>query len=322
MEVPLLLRRAVDAALEGVALSDLAAAAERLSKRYRAEQRDGRAHLADDRSVLAYLATRMPATYAATRASFEAVAAAHPGFAPATVLDVGAGPGTALWAAADCWPRLGDALLIEASDPVRRFGERLSAQSGVSSVVWREADANDGLPGCDPRDLVTLAYVLSELAPPQRDALVDRLWQLTGTMLTIVEPGTPAGWQRVLSARKRLLAAGAHIVAPCPHGAACPLMPPDWCHFAARVARSRMHRMAKGAAVPWEDEKFIYLAASRLPGVRSAARVIAPPHGGSGRVTLKLCRPDGTAGERLISRRDGAVFKAARRADWGDTLDL
>jgi ribosomal protein RSM22 (predicted rRNA methylase) len=49
---------------------------------------------------------------------------------------------------------------------------------------------------------------------------------------------------------------------------------------------------------------------------------IAPPHGASGRVTLKLCRPDGTAGERLISRRDGAVFKAARRADWGDTLDL
>jgi ribosomal protein RSM22 (predicted rRNA methylase) len=74
--------------------------------------------------------------------------------------------------------------------------------------------------------------------------------------------------------------------------------------------------------VPWEDEKFIYLAASRLPGARSAARIIAPPHGGSGRVTLKLCRPDGTAGERLISRRDGAAFKAACRADWGDTLDL
>jgi ribosomal protein RSM22 (predicted rRNA methylase) len=322
MEVPLALRRAVDAALEGVALSDLAAAAELLSKRYRAEQRDGRPHLADDRSVLAYLATRMPATYAATRASFEAVAAAHVGFAPATALDVGAGPGTALWAAADCWPGLGDVLLIEASDPVRRFGERLSAESGVSSVVWRGADANDGLPGCGPRDLVTLAYVLSELAPPQRDALLDRLWQLTGAMLIIVEPGTPAGWQRILSARQRLLAAGAHIVAPCPHGAACPLMPPDWCHFAARVARSRMHRMAKGAAVPWEDEKFIYLAASRTPGPSSGARVIAPPHGGSGRVTLKLCQPDGTAGERLISRRDGAAFKAARRTNWGDTLDL
>jgi hypothetical protein len=31
----------------------------------------------------------------------------------------------------------------------------------------------------------------------------------------------------------------------------------------------------------------------------------------SGRVTLKLCNPDGTAGERLFSRRDGAAYKRA-----------
>ncbi|WP_292036342.1 small ribosomal subunit Rsm22 family protein, partial [Mesorhizobium sp.] len=48
--------------------------------------------------------------------------------------------------------------------------------------------------------------------------------------------------------------------------------------------------------------------------------VIAPPKAGSGKVVLKLCQPDGSAGERLFSKRDGEVFKTARRADWGDTL--
>ena len=83
-------------------------------------------------------------------------------------------------------------------------------------------------------------------------------------MLIAVEPGNPAGWSRILQVRERLIALGAHIAAPCPHAFACPVVAPDWCH-SRRVARSRMHRRIKFADVPWEDEKFIYLAASREP---------------------------------------------------------
>jgi ribosomal protein RSM22 (predicted rRNA methylase) len=133
----------------------------------------------------------------------------------------------------------------------------------------------------------------------------------------IVEPGTPAGWQRVLAARSQLIEAGAHVIAPCPHAHACPLQPPDWCHFAQRVARSRVHRHTKRTDVPWEDEKFSYLAVSRQPATAAAARVIGRPRKGSGRVTLKLCRPDGSAGEQLFSRRDGEAFRRAWRSDWG-----
>ncbi|RWP03255.1 small ribosomal subunit Rsm22 family protein, partial [Mesorhizobium sp.] len=109
-------------------------------------------------------------------------------------------------------------------------------------------------------------------------------------------------------------------LAPCPHQAPCPLAPPDWCHFSRRVARSRLHRLAKDADVPWEDEKFIYVAASRDGLTSHQARVLAPPKSGSGKVLLKLCRDDGTAAERLFTKRDGADFKLARRLDWGDRL--
>ena len=84
--------------------------------------------------------------------------------------------------------------------------------------------------------------------------------------------------------------------------------------------RSRVHRQAKNAEVPWEDEKFSYVAVSRRPASTIGARVIARPRKASGRVTLKLCRPDGSAGDQLFSRRDGALFKRASRADWGSSM--
>jgi ribosomal protein RSM22 (predicted rRNA methylase) len=320
MELPPLLRQAIDRALDGVARADLATAAAALSQRYRDERRDGAFYVASRRDALAYVAVRLPATYAAVRASFDAIAEARPDFAPKTMLDIGAGPATALWAAADCWPALADALLVEASPLLRACGEELAAEADLPSMTWRIANvASDGVDGA-PRDLVVLAYVLNELAPNARQLTLERLWRLTADTLVIVEPGTPAGWQRILAARRQFIESGAHVIAPCPHAHECPLQPPDWCHFARRVARSRLHRQAKGAEVPWEDEKFSYVALSRRPAPAAGARVIARPRKASGRVTLKLCRPDGSAGDQLFSRRDGDLFKRASRSDWGSSL--
>ena len=61
----------------------------------------------------------------------------------------------------------------------------------------------------------------------------------------------------------------------------------------------------------------------KLAGVVSLvmpSRVLAPPRAGSGKVELKLCRPDGGAGTRLFTRRDGEAFRLARRCGWGDAL--
>jgi ribosomal protein RSM22 (predicted rRNA methylase) len=320
IDLPLPLRRAVDEALQGFPPAELARAAEVLSKRYRAELRDGRPHLDGDSAALAYLATRLPATYAAVRSCLEAVGEIRPDFAPRGLLDVGAGPGTALWAATQLWPRLESATMIEGSSVMRKWGERLALRLALRDLAWKTADLRTGLPDAEPRDLVILAYVLDEMEPAARPALIDRLWAATGDMLLLIEPGTSAGWQRILAAREQLLAIGAAIVAPCPHAAACPLQPPDWCHFARRLPRSRLHRQAKGAELPWEDEKFIYLAVSRRQAALPAARVLAYPRAGKGHVRLKLCLATGRAEERVVSRREGAVYKEARGLAWGDIV--
>jgi len=324
IDLPVLLRQAVDEALRGIPLAELTRAAEALSKRYRAELRDGRRHLDGDPAALAYLATRLPATYAAVQSCLESLAEIRPDFAPQHLLDAGAGPGTALWAAVELWPRLEAALLIESSPIMRKWGERLTEglATGLPArdIALKTADLRAGVPDGKPHDLVVLAYVLDEMEPAARPSLIDRLWAATGDMLLLIEPGTSAGWQRILTARERLLAAGAAIVAPCPHAAACPLQPPDWCHFVRRLPRSRQHRQAKTAELPWEDEKFIYLAVSRLPAALPDARVIAHPRAGKGHVRLKLCLATGNAEERVISRREGALYKNARGLAWGDVV--
>lgn len=321
MELPAPLRQGVERLLENVPLATLKQAAKTLSDRYRAELRDGRLHMAQDLAVQAYLATRLPATYAAVRASLGVLNEARPDFVPKTLLDIGAGPGTVLWATVDLWPDLEQAVLLEASAAARKVGETLAAGAVAARTQWLAGDATIDLADLEPAELVTCTYVLDEIIPASLPKLVDRLWHLTADTLLVVEPGTPAGWQRILAVRARLIAAGAHLLAPCPHEAPCPLAPPDWCHFSRRVARSRLHRLAKEAEVPWEDEKFIFVAASRQPAAAHAARVIAPPKSGSGKVLLKLCGADGSAAEKLLTKRDGDLFRAARRLNWGDTLD-
>jgi len=321
MELPRPLRARIDEALRPVPAAELRRASDTLSRRYRAEVRDGRAHLSDDLFARSYLAARMPATFAALRAALATVEEAMPAFAPRRLLDVGAGPGTALWAAVDAYPALEGAMLLEASDPIRRAGETLSEGAFAFRPEWRAGDLRRDLAALPAADLVTLGYVLDEIDPAAIAPLADALWGKTQGMLLVVEPGTPAGWRRVLQVRDRLIEQGATLAAPCPHERACPVASPDWCHFARRVARSRVHLATKGAEVPWEDEKFSFVALSRHPvPERAEARILAPPRAGSGKVALKLCRADGALALDLVTRREGDRFNRARRADWGDGL--
>jgi ribosomal protein RSM22 (predicted rRNA methylase) len=319
MNLPVALRQLTDEVTEGFSLTQLSRAAEVLSQRYRSETADGSLHLSDDLTARAYIATRLPATYGAITASLQATAKLRADFAPKTLLDVGSGPGTALHAAVAQFPSLEQALLIETSPSIRAWGEKASADVSLS-VRWLSADVSSGL-GAEAADLVTIAYVLNELSSEMRRQVVARLWSLSRDVFVMVEPGTPAGYKRILEARTQLLELGAHIVAPCPHIQTCPLSnTDDWCHFARRVPRSRLHRQVKNAEVGWEDEKYSYLAVSKQPGENVQARVLATPKTRSGLVNLKLCNKDGSANERVISKREGEVFKKARRVDWGDTL--
>jgi ribosomal protein RSM22 (predicted rRNA methylase) len=180
------------------------------------------------------------------------------------------------------------------------------------------ADLAASLPPA-PQDIVLISYVLGELAPAVRDAVIDRAWQATAGILVIIEPGTPAGYERVIHARTRLIEHGGFVTAPCPHDAPCPLAGTDWCHFAVRLPRSKEHRAAKGAELGYEDEKFSYIAVSRTPTGRTPARVIRHPRTHPGRIDLRLCTAEGIE-TATVTKRDKDRFRRARKAAWGDSF--
>ena len=323
-DLPPALRAAAERLMQGVSRAGLAERAGAISRAYRGGQGSAGVVKGQD-DATAYVLARLPATYAACARAFHETALRLPDFAPASLLDAGAGPGGAGWAALETWPELGSATLLDTNRAFLEMAGRL-ADGGppvLAGAAHRVADLAQ--PADWPAaDLVVASYALAEIAPARQAAAVLGLWGATTGVLILVEPGTPDGFARLRAARDLLIGDGAGLVAPCPHALACPMVEPDWCHFVQRLPRSRDHRLAKGADAPFEDEKFIYLAVAR-PGRAaepSTPRVLAPPRVQKPSITLKLCTPEGRVEMREIPKRDKAAFASVRRLDWGDLLPL
>ncbi|MDH6551707.1 small ribosomal subunit Rsm22 family protein [Streptomyces sp. SAI-041] len=312
------LRAALAALLDGLPPKQAAQAVERLIGNYRGSTPTDSPILRDRADVAAYAAYRMPATFEAVHAALGAFAEAVPDWSPADHTDVGGGTGAATWAVTATWPGDRTVTVLDWSEPALALGREIAAANpALKDARWQRARIGRDLT-LPATDLVTVSYVLNELTPADRTALVDSA-AASARAVVIVEAGTPAGYARVIEARDRLVTAGFRVAAPCPHSAACPIAPgEDWCHFSARVSRSSLHRQVKGGSLPYEDEKFSYVAATRLPVTPVPTRVIRRPQIRKGQVLLDLCEPDERLTRRTVTKRHGDLYRAARDAEWGD----
>jgi ribosomal protein RSM22 (predicted rRNA methylase) len=316
-DLPAELRTALNAKLEGLSRNEAAGRAAAISETYRAGGGSG-GTIKSESDALAYALARMPATYAAVVASLNALTEIRPDFAPTSLLDVGAGPGTASWAAAEAFPSLQDFTLLDANEALRTLALDLARKSSrLRGVRYELGHARTYVTHADTADLVIASYVINEIGETERAALTDAMWATTRDTLLVVEPGTPAGYARIIALRARLIAAGAHVAAPCPHDGGCPLVAPDWCHFSQRLQRSRAHKQVKGAELPFEDERFAYVALSRAKVAARPSRVLAQPDVGKVEIAAKLCTPDGVVVAK-VPRRAKADYARARRWRWGD----
>jgi ribosomal protein RSM22 (predicted rRNA methylase) len=317
-DLPAELKAALDAKLRGFSRNDAAGRAASISKTYR--DGGGSGTIRSEADALAYALARMPATYAAVTASLNALAEIRPDFAPNSLLDIGAGPGTATWAAAEAFPSLQKFALLDANVTLRALALDLVSDSfRLRDVSYERGEARAALAKADAADLVVASYMIGEIGDGERRALAELIWQKTRDTLLVVEPGTPAGYARIIALRGQLIAQGAHVAAPCPHDGKCPLQPPDWCHFTQRLQRSRAHKQVKGAELPFEDERFSYVALTRAAVVQRPARVLAQPTVSKIEIAAKLCTPEGLTLTK-VPRRAKADYAAARRWRWGDAV--
>jgi len=315
-ELPAGLKVALEAKLHGVARDELAARAAQISKTYR-NSGNSRA-IASAADALAYALVRMPATYATVIACLNALLGVRADFAPISLLDVGAGPGTASWAAAETFSSLRNFMLLDINAALQTLALELGREHTRLAAMTCRLDPN-ALDEAEPADLVIASYLIGEVGEVERRTLAERLWTKTRDTLLIVEPGTPAGYGRIIEVRAQLIAAGACVAAPCPHDRQCPLSAPDWCHFTQRLPRLRAHIQVKGAELPFEDEKFSYVVLTRNPLAKSFSRVLAPPVLNKIEVSAKLCTTDGVSFAK-VPRRDKAAYAKARRWRWGEAL--
>ncbi|MGC4996273.1 small ribosomal subunit Rsm22 family protein [Streptomyces sp. DT195] len=312
------LRSTLAGVLDGLPPRQAASAVERLIANYRGDTPTNAPILRDRADVAAYAAYRMPATFEAVCSALEAFADAVPEWVPGSHVDVGGGTGAATWAVAATWGGERPVTVLDWAEPALALGREIAgAHPVLRGAEWRRARIGAALE-LPATDLVTVSYVLNELSGPDRAALVDTA-AAAARSVVIVEAGTPAGYERIIEARDRLIAAGFRVAAPCPHSAPCPIVPgTDWCHFAARVSRSSLHRQVKGGSLAYEDEKFSYVAATRLPADPAPARVVRRPQIRKGQVLLDLCEADDRLSRTTVTKRHGDLYKAARDAEWGD----
>ena len=316
--LPPSLKDAIARYSDGVSGREQAERAAKLSVAYRAGASSA-GQVASSADVAAYLTARLPATYAAIAAALEQVRRRAPDFAPKSVLDFGAGPGGASWAASEIWTGIESVTMLDQNPYFLSAAAELAKSS--SHAALRNAQISSLWAGGTHYDLVLAGYVFSELPSGSVEVTASRLWDACSGVLVIVEPGTPRGYARMLRCREVLRAANAQLAAPCPGNYPCPIVPDDWCHFAVRLPRSRDHMRAKGATVPFEDEKFSYVAAAREAVVLapSAPRILAQPHAGKAGIRLKLCA-EGKITDADIPRRNKAEYKRVVRKKWGDTV--
>lgn len=301
MQIPDELREAVEAFFENLSQKELILARQALTALYK---EGGVSPFGNREKRLAYLGARMPATYAAVHKVLQNVAL------QGHLLDLGAGPGTASWAAIDLFPNLEKITLVELSKEAIELGKTLAQNHPIlRQGTWIQQSLAGPLPQAD---VAILSYVLNELENPEK--IVQHCLNAVDTLI-LIEPGTPKSFQLMKKIRERLIQAKINIIAPCPHSYSCPN---DWCHFSARVERSRIHRLLKEGTLGHEDEKFCYLIVTKSEASPPKGRIVRHPLKHTGHVKLTLCTEEGTLVEKTVSRKEKEIYRRVRDAEWGD----
>ncbi|GER90368.1 ribosomal small subunit Rsm22 [Dictyobacter vulcani] len=324
LSLPDQLEVAIEAALKDVPASKWKSTARAVSERYRTLRTGDEQSLARGAGdVLGYAAIIFPAAYAQLSGAMAAVKERVLDWQPKSLLDIGSGPGTALWAACEQWPSLQKMTAWEREPAFIQLGRQLVQQSthpALKQTNWQRATIGGKLPALTEKyDLIVFGHVLNELPTALRKEIVTLAWQQCSGMILIVEPGTSAAFPIVKAMREYLLTLDARTVAPCAHDQPCPLVN-DWCHFPQRLERPAFQRRAKEGTAGWEESKFSYAAMARFQADTPIwGRLIHQPHKTKRDATLTVSSTGGIVTAHILKSQREA-FKQATDYKWGETL--
>ena len=317
MHLPEIIQERIEKIIHSFSPAILKKAQENLSSNYRQKNTSDSVFNSNEQSI-AYLATRLPATFATVFSCMERFSHLYPNFSPTSLLDVGAGPATASLALSFLYPAIQSTYLIEKNLAAIQLGQKLLTSSEIANISWMSKDMTL-LQEFPKADLCIFSYSLNEITNIEK--MLEQLIQTRFSVFVFIEPGTPVGYQNILRARAFFLNKKYHVLAPCPHQKPCPIKTPDWCHFSVRLERTKLHKMLKGGALGYEDEKYSYLiVSSENFNVATQDRIIRHPFIGKGHQKFTVCSTEGLIKERTITKKDKEVYKNSKDLHWGDFL--
>lgn len=168
-------------------------------------------------------------------------------------------------------------------------------------------------------DLVIVSYIINELLEDVKDKVINDLFNSFNKVLIFVEPGTPEGFNNIRKIQHLALKNNLYVIAPCTGQAECKLPNDDWCHSVIRVERNKIHKFLKSAEVPYEDEKFSYIAISKQKLEVEGSRILRHPNISSGFIKTKLCT-NGIIEEKTFTKKEKETFKKVKKSKCGDLI--
>ena len=308
MNLPLDNKLQLESLLDGYSLKELKNVASDIMEQYKNNSNKGNDLINSSLASKVYAVYRLPATYSAFGEALKHTLELYDQNID-SVIDVGAGSGSASLAASHLLPNIKNFTLLERNKYMMETGKTLHNFDYINYDLSKDnLDIN--------ADIVVSSYVLNELDQNSRINAINKMWNMTNKMMLIVEPGTPEGFSLIREIRDYLISIGAHVIAPCTHMGVCLN---TWCHFSTRVSRSKLHKDIKGGDAPYEDEKYSYIAFSKSEVIPCKNRILRHPQINPGFIELEVCSKDGFK-KIKYSKKDKELFKKARKSDAGDMI--
>ncbi|XP_071481490.1 ribosome assembly protein METTL17, mitochondrial-like [Diadema antillarum] len=209
---------------------------------------------------------------------------------------------------------------------------------------------------------VTLsAYSLLEL-PSLNDRIntVRNLWRKTSDYMVLIESGNYESYLALMEVRDAILQeecgepegdlreekstdlqqpiqdrliqdeepVGGHVFAPCPHDMLCPRLQEQRgtpCNFTQTYHPLPQYVGPRASGLKTETFCYVVLKkGSRQTDASNWPRVVRPVLKKSRHVICRLCRPDGSLGEAVItkSKHSKDLYRCSRYTNWGDMLPV
>ena len=282
MNLPLENKLQLESLLDGYSLKELKNVASSIMEQYQNNSNKGVDLINSSIASKVYAVYRLPATYSAFGEALKHTLELYKENID-SVIDVGAGSGSASIAVSHLLPNIKNFTLLERNKYMMEIGKTLHNFDYINYDLSKD--------NLDIKaDLVISNYVLNELDINSRINAINKMWNMTNKMILIVEPGTPEGFSLIREIRDYLISIGAYVIAPCTHMGVCLN---TWCHFSTRVSRSKLHKDLKGGDAPYEDEKYSYIAFSKSVITPCENRILRHPQINPGFVELEVCSKDG-----------------------------